>query len=92
LPVEPEQVVHHPESGAPAVGETPEQQKEREAREQAQARQEQKEREAADRAKHAAARATPLDEMHDKIIADIGGEPIDDQLPDDIADDDPDDA
>lgn len=92
FPVDPEEAVPHPESGAPAVGETSEQQKEREARDQAQARQEQKERQAADRAKHAAARATPLDEMHDKLIADIGGEPMSDELPDDVADEDPDDA
>jgi len=88
LPEAPNQVQPHSEPGAPAVGETSEQQAAREARDRARAVQEQKAREARERAEHAARREIPLDVMHDKIIAEIGGEPLNDELPDDVTDED----
>eukprot|EP00441_Pelagodinium_beii_P021884 CAMPEP_0197664628 /NCGR_PEP_ID=MMETSP1338-20131121/58755_1 /TAXON_ID=43686 ORGANISM="Pelagodinium beii, Strain RCC1491" /NCGR_SAMPLE_ID=MMETSP1338 /ASSEMBLY_ACC=CAM_ASM_000754 /LENGTH=345 /DNA_ID=CAMNT_0043243311 /DNA_START=59 /DNA_END=1096 /DNA_ORIENTATION=- len=76
------------EPGAPAVGETPEQQRAREQHEQEAARQEQKAREAQERANKAEERKEPLDEKQDRLMREIGGEPTD-GLPD-FSGDDPD--
>jgi len=75
--------------GAPGVGETEEQQRAREAREQEAARAEQKAREAQERADKAAERKVPLDVKQQQLIKEIGGNPTD-GLPD-FSDDDPDD-
>jgi len=75
--------------GAPAVGETADQQRAREAREQEAARAKQAAREAQDRAEKAAERKVPLDVKQKQLIKEIGGNPTE-GLPD-FSDEDPDD-